>query len=68
MRDEVYDLLASRKKQGESFSGLFLRLASGESQRDRLLELAGIGRDWVESDEIFEDIFKKRSDRRQGRL
>ncbi len=67
MRDEVYQMLSALKHQGESFSQLFIRLASEpqESQRDKLLSLAGIGKDWVEADEIFEEILKRRSDRRK---
>jgi hypothetical protein len=59
-------MLAALKHSGESFSQLFVRLASParESQRDRLLSMAGIGKDWVEADEIFQEILKRRSDRR----
>ncbi|MBI4214748.1 antitoxin VapB family protein [archaeon] len=63
MRDDVYAKLVAVKKPEESFSNLFLRLldAPKKSQAERLLEVAGIAKDWDDAEDVFREMKKRRS-------
>lgn len=58
--DEAYECLVSRKREGESFSGVVKRLTNGRS----LLELAGILSD-TEANELEATIEEGRKQSRE---
>lgn len=64
VRDEVYAFLARVKAPGESFSDLFIRLAKSEKKKS-IMDLAGVWEDRPEMDAIFEEILKRRSNRKK---
>ena len=68
LKDEVYARLVAVKRPGESFSGLFTRLLERprKSQAERLLELAGIAKDWDDAEKIFADLKKRRTRHKPG--
>lgn len=63
IRNEVYEQLLKIKREDESFSDLFLRL-SEEENTFRLLERLRGSIDLPEADEITEEIYQKRVERR----
>ncbi len=63
IRDEVYDRLLKIKREDESFSDLFMRLSEEENTLKLLERLRG-SIDLPEADEIIEEIYEKRVERR----
>lgn len=63
IRDEVYERLLKIKREDESFSDLFMRLSEEENTL-RLLERLRGSIDLPEADEILEEIYEKRVERR----
>ncbi|HLD75918.1 MAG TPA: antitoxin VapB family protein [Candidatus Norongarragalinales archaeon] len=68
VRDEVYALLSSRKRDGESFSELFLRFLDDEKPKKSFQEHAGAWKDFPEADLIFKKILERRSIRKPVKL
>ena len=68
LSDEAYNALKRKKKRGESFNDLVLRLVSEPDQKD-ILSLAGT---WEGSDEetqeIMNLIYENRKNARSSRL
>ena len=63
IRDEVYERLIKIKRENESFSDLFMRLSEEENTLMLLERLRG-SIDLPEADEIIEEIYEKRVERR----
>ncbi len=63
IRDEVYERLIKIKRENESFSDLFMRLSEEENTLMMLERLRG-SIDLPEADEIIEEIYEKRVERR----
>lgn len=63
IRDEVYERLLKIKRENESFSDLFMRLSEEENTLKLLERLRG-SIDLQEADEIIEEIYEKRVERR----
>ena len=63
IRDEVYERLIKIKRENESFSDLFMRLSEEENTLMMLERLRG-SIDLPEADEITEEIYQKRVERR----
>lgn len=63
IRDEVYERLIKIKRENESFSDLFMRLSEEENTLMLLESLRG-SIDLPEADEIIEEIYQKRVERR----
>ncbi|HUV54719.1 MAG TPA: antitoxin VapB family protein [Candidatus Krumholzibacteriaceae bacterium] len=63
IRDEVYERLLKIKREDESFSDLFMRLSEEENTLMLLERLRG-SIDLPEADEIIEEIYQKRVERR----
>ncbi len=63
IRNEVYDRLLKIKREDESFSDLFMRLSEEENTLMLLERLRG-SIDLPEADEILEEIYEKRVERR----
>lgn len=63
IRNEVYEQLLKIKREDESFSDLFMRLSEEENTL-RLLERLRGSIDIPEADEITEEIYQKRVERR----
>jgi len=63
IRDEVYERLLKIKREDESFSDLFMRLSEEENTLKLLERLQG-SIDLPETDEIIEEIYEKRVERR----
>lgn len=63
VKDDVYARLAAVKKPHESFSSLFIRLLERpkKTQAERLLELAGIAKDWNDAENVFAEMKKRRT-------
>ncbi len=63
IRDEVYERLIKIKRENESFSDLFMRLSEEENALMLLERLRG-SIDLPEADELIEEIYEKRVERR----
>jgi predicted CopG family antitoxin len=66
IKEDVYRKLVAIKKQGESFSDLFERLAKKEDAASALEKLrASVTFKAGEKDQMISDIYSKRSERRR---
>ena len=66
IRDEVYRKLIVIKREDESFSTLFERLADCQDSRQILIKLrASVEFEKEEKEQILSEISKKRSERRR---
>jgi predicted CopG family antitoxin len=66
IKEDVYRKLVAIKKQGESFSDLFERLAKKEDSASALEKLrASVTFKAGEKDQMISDIYSKRSERRR---
>ena len=65
IKEDVYNKLVAIKKQGESFSDLFERLAKKENSASALGKLrASVVFETGEKERMVTDIYSKRSERR----
>lgn len=65
IRDEIYRKLMTVKRNGESFSELFDRLAECQDSRQTLTKLrASVEFEKEEKEQILSEISKKRAERR----
>ena len=65
IKEDVYNRLVAIKKQGESFSDLFERLAKKEDTASALEKLrASVSFGTGEKERMVTDIYSKRSERR----
>ncbi|MFQ5911309.1 MAG: antitoxin VapB family protein [Thermoplasmata archaeon] len=63
IRDEVYGKLLAIKREGESFSELFERLAEDMNPRDTLKKLSGCV-EFEDKEKMLSEIYGKRGERR----
>lgn len=63
IRDEVYNKLAELKRENESFSDLFERLAERQDSRQLLVRLRGTV-DFSDKDRMLSEIYASRAERR----
>jgi predicted CopG family antitoxin len=63
IREEVYRMLMSIKREDESFSSLFERLVKSRSNIDVLKELRGSVK-FEKKTELLKEIYEKRRERR----
>lgn len=63
IRDEVYEKLLRLKREGESFSDLFLRIAGEEDTLELLKRLRGTI-EITDKDQLLQDIYVRRAERR----
>lgn len=63
IRDEVYRKLSKIKREGESFSELFERLAEGKDPLDTLKELRGCV-EFEDKEKLLREIYEARAERR----
>ena len=63
IRDEVYKKLLTIKREGESFSELFDRLAEGSDPKETLRGLRGCA-EFSDKDEMLREIHETRAERR----
>jgi len=64
IRDEVYEKLLTIKREGESFSELFDRLADGPSPLETLKGLRGCV-EFTDKERMLEELSAARAERRQ---
>ena len=63
IRDEVYNKLLTIKREGESFSELFERLAEGPNPRETLRGLRGCV-EFSDKEAMLKEIYDARAERR----
>jgi predicted CopG family antitoxin len=63
IKDDVYEKLVELKRNDESFSDLFLRLAECQNPRQLLVKLRGTV-DFTDKDRLLSEIYAKRAERR----
>lgn len=63
IRDEVYRKLLAIKREGESFSALFERLAEGSDPLETLRRLRGCV-EFRDKEEMLSEIYAARAERR----
>ena len=63
IRDEVYNKLLTIKREGESFSELFERLADGSNPRKTLKDLRGCV-EFSDMEGMLKEIYGARAERR----
>ena len=63
IRDEVYEKLLTIKREGESFSELFDRLADGPSPLETLKGLRGCV-EFIDKERMLEELSAARAERR----
>jgi predicted CopG family antitoxin len=63
IRNEVYNKIAELKRENESFSDLFERLAQCQDSRQLLIRLRGTV-DFTDKDQMLSEIYASRAERR----
>ena len=63
IKNEVYNKLVEIKRENESFSDLFERLAECQDSRQLLLKLKGTV-DFTNKEQMLSEIYAKRAERR----